>query len=657
MKMKQTQVIALPLVLFALACSGGDDTDSALSDLNNGSPANEPELRAVVRIINGTSWNYYCTGTLIAPQLVLTAKHCTALSGEPDLGVDVNNHLYQVDREITAGRIGAGATGLGRDAAIYHLRTPVPASEATPIPVRARPLDASDEGKKMLTVGWGTGRERTKGQSTLDSVAGKPFARAFGSESAFRDFITRTRGARYLSSIGYGETLDPDAYDVHTGLQRGGPAAGDAQTCHGDSGGPLLDRSSGHYEVVAVTSTGSEDCFLGGYSAGIGPDVLEVIRQARTSSPAWVACDNLGTRLCAGDSQVTCSPGRPRLVEVESCGGLGSDVACVASTGSCQHAPSSASAPRLTGAAADARQFFGGGADYVLRNSGRLTGYGNGTSTNLGDNVVQVQVDGTSGGALLLRRDGTVGGSGALAGIPSLRDVVEISNRCARIRDGSVLCWKGSPQAPTLPTVVPGISDAVQVTDFDLGAGGCARRANGQVACWGANGNGLFGYRYGDPRVPYVSEAAVTVPDLNDATDVSVSMGLACAARSNGHVLCWGSSSNVGMSSWRAEVSDIEDAESVRVTRSYACALRRGGRVSCWGYLPYHSRNAMPSGTHPVEIVEASPASAMFLSDHSACILTEGGHAAECWGVWAAGALGESQGWLARPRRFDLPSP
>ena len=74
-------------------------------------------------------------------------------------------------------------------------------------------------------------------------------------------------------------------------------------------------------------------------------------------------------------------------------------------------------------------------------------------------------------------------------------DEVGANNSYSCARDGGrVLCWGAVPGAASpwlTPTVVPGISDAVELA---VGEGvNCVRHATGEVSCWGMNNRGQLG--------------------------------------------------------------------------------------------------------------------------------------------------------------------
>ncbi len=116
-------------------------------------------------------------------------------------------------------------------------------------------------------------------------------------------------------------------------------------------------------------------------------------------------------------------------------------------------------------------------------------------------------------------------------------------HQCYSTVQGSVWCWGagnlgqlGNGSQPTTRVTSPvqaiGIWDANQVS-----AGGsvtCARRANGRLACWGSNQDGLLG--------PGVTASLSSVPGefqgLDEISDVSLGYQ-ACVVR-RGDVLCWG---------------------------------------------------------------------------------------------------------------------
>ncbi len=69
-----------------------------------------------------------------------------------------------------------------------------------------------------------------------------------------------------------------------------------------------------------------------------------------------------------------------------------------------------------------------------------------------------------------------------------------VSGTCAVV-SGSVWCWvdnlgDGTPNTSLVPALVPGISDAVQVSS---GEHTCAVLASGRIKCWGDNTNGGLG--------------------------------------------------------------------------------------------------------------------------------------------------------------------
>jgi len=200
----------------------------------------------------------------------------------------------------------------------------------------------------------------------------------------------------------------------------------------------------------------------------------------------------------------------------------------------------------------------------------------------------------------------------AVVGLPAGDAVVQLSlhaealaaNACARLASGRVVCWGAggggglgtgalSPiyaHAPQDP--VAGIDDAVSISTYFVNT--CAVRAGGRVACWGG-AFGALGYLTGDicgafPCSPLPGE----VVGVDDAIEVAVGRGFACARLRNGRVRCWGENRrgqllrppNETASETFAggELAGVVGTTQLVAGSAVACALL-GDRTFCWGGL------------------------------------------------------------------------
>lgn len=293
--------------LLAVGCAADPSIDDPASDgdvalssaeIVNGTPGGDP---AVVWIYNSASGGL-CSGTLIEPRVVLTAKHCIQDSGAegpvPPSSIVVGlgdrsgsgavfraQTIYTTPGVWTEG----GATGLngalvGVDVAAIVLRSGV--STVTPIPIRLTP-PGDLVGDTFTACGFG---------QTPSGGAG-------------RKYTVEGRINSIQDSRGIEDAL------IYVG----------AVTCQGDSGGPLITAD---HEVAGVVSFGTGGCGAGyGAYNAIYPFLESVLQPAIEEGGG---CVNDGAEICDGrdndcngEVDETCTP---------LGGNCGADDECVGNT-------------------------------------------------------------------------------------------------------------------------------------------------------------------------------------------------------------------------------------------------------------------------------------------------------------------------------------
>jgi V8-like Glu-specific endopeptidase len=237
-RMSVRSLFTAPLFAAALltACSSADDGAPANGEVSadqtevvKGVP-DHGEYPAVIAIDIGES--ALCTGALIAPDIVLTARHCVSKTSE-----SVSCPAAQGDKQITGNR---GASTLkilvGDDIASSKERAKgvelfVPkGNELCDEDIALVRLDKPIDDVEPLEV-------RSTGIAKGDHV----IAVGFG-----KNGDTGTAGTKLVRQ--HVKVLETTAFEFTVG----------EATCQGDSGGPALDENTG--EIVGVVSRGGPAC-------------------------------------------------------------------------------------------------------------------------------------------------------------------------------------------------------------------------------------------------------------------------------------------------------------------------------------------------------------------------------------------------------------
>jgi trypsin len=227
---------------------------------------------SVARITFGES--FLCTGTLIAPNWVLTAGHCGSITGAavatpaswpaPLIDVRIGGHTDTQGEQVPVSQAIVEPSYLatsGYDVTLLKLsrnaaETPTPVSGSGETALWA-------PGTSETIVGWGTTEEDGDTPSTLQE-ANVPITTDAYCSGAYSDFDPKTM--------------------ICAGFPQGG-----VDTCQGDSGGPMFGHTSaGALRVVGATSFGEGCARAGkpGVYARVGDTALR--EWIRSQAPAAV---------------------------------------------------------------------------------------------------------------------------------------------------------------------------------------------------------------------------------------------------------------------------------------------------------------------------------------------------------------------------------
>jgi secreted trypsin-like serine protease len=246
-----------------LACAAAPA--NAIVGGQNASPGEYPSVAEI------TFGAFGCTGTLIAPNYVLTAGHCGSVTG----GTGVGSPAAWPTALISV-RIGGTTTGTGEKVPVssvtvnpnylansgYDISLLKLSRNSTKAPTKVAGAGETglwSVGTPLTIVGWGVTSEGGSAPTTLQE-ASVPRVSDSGCAAAYSDFSAAT-----MLCAGYD--------------------AGGVDTCQGDSGGPAFSGG----RVVGATSYGEGCARPGkpGVYARVGDSTLR--EWIRSKAPAGVA--------------------------------------------------------------------------------------------------------------------------------------------------------------------------------------------------------------------------------------------------------------------------------------------------------------------------------------------------------------------------------
>lgn len=262
--MRQEIVPAITLALVFTACVGtGQEADTGQIDSTSqqiigGVPAGAGDFPTTVAISNGG----LCTGTLIAPDLVLTAAHCILpqllgassqeqVTGQTQVIFDTDNLFggsgtpRRAAETIPHPNFSANSLG-DNDIGLIRLQSPI--TDRTPTPIN-RIHDDAKVGTSVTQVGYG--------------------ATQVGGQGAGRLFALDAKATISCSTFG---TSDANLLCFSQTDGQG--------KCQGDSGGPSFATINGVERVVGVTSFGDEYCAQFGADTRVDAELEFLYSQA-----------------------------------------------------------------------------------------------------------------------------------------------------------------------------------------------------------------------------------------------------------------------------------------------------------------------------------------------------------------------------------------
>jgi cysteine-rich repeat protein len=187
-------------------------------------------------------------------------------------------------------------------------------------------------------------------------------------------------------------------------------------------------------------------------------------------------------------------------------------------------------------------------------------------------------------------------------------------HNCVLFADGGIRCWgnAGSGQLGYANTTIVGDNELPSSVGYVLLGGpaaqlttgyghNCALMQDGEVRCWGQNGDGRLGYgTYSDVGNIYDPVYMGPVNVGAPVAEVTASAENTCALLTSGGMRCWGAAAtlgyndnqNIGDDETPASAGDVPvSAPVVQVSSApyRSCVLLSGGVVECWGlwWLPY----------------------------------------------------------------------